>query len=141
MWWTNLKTMTDFDEIERSALDLSRCFPNVFRRHTALYGVPYGWHSILYKFGPELERESIMAYDELDVFAKEHTPEPLYLTYAKEKWGRLDLSFSYYSDKIIDISSAIEDESMKVCQECGRSGFCKPIGGWYITLCDRCRPK
>jgi hypothetical protein len=62
--------------------------------------------------------------------------EGTYATDVKEKWGGLRFYIAYGSEELHDAIWAIEHESYKICEVCGRPG--KPRStGWIRTLCIR----
>ena len=45
-------------------------------------------------------------------------------------------------DELDDLITQAEEESMITCEQCGKLGKTKDIGGrWYMTLCDMCFKK
>jgi hypothetical protein len=63
----------------------------------------------------------------------------------KEKFGGLRVGLSSigmenYPTVVLAIKHA-EENSVKVCEECGRSGRVRNINGWLKTLCDGCSAK
>ncbi len=66
------------------------------------------------------------------------------ITQVKEKFGGLRI---YYTtsmiepetyDKINLIVDSVEKDCNKICEECGRPGQLRSIGGWYKTRCEEC---
>ncbi len=57
----------------------------------------------------------------------------------KEKFGELQISVVGNLDKYTyGYIHAIEDMSSRICEQCGRPGECRDIGGWLKTLCEKC---
>lgn len=125
-------------EVWESCLDLSRTFPNIFPKPETLLSVSYGWHKILYKYGPLLEAESIKAANSRDTETNELYGGPPCLVSAKQKYGRLDLSLTAATDELWDLVSEIEDESLYTCEVCG-SALAKQETkhGWISTVCQK----
>lgn len=57
----------------------------------------------------------------------------------KEKFGGLRFYIDYGNDEIYDLISKAEDESYKICEECGTRDKVTTKGGWLLTLCPKCR--
>lgn len=53
----------------------------------------------------------------------------------KEKFGGLRFYINYGSDKVFDRIDVAENESLKICEECGNPGKQRNTG-WIKTLCD-----
>jgi hypothetical protein len=128
---------TTYEEVWKSCEDLSRTFPTIFRKPEALLGVSFGWHKILYKYGPLLEAAAIRAIESRSKEDNEVWGPPVVCS-AKQKYGRLDLSLYAASDELWDLVSEIEDESLHTCEVCG-SDFAeqKSQYGWITTLCEK----
>lgn len=66
-------------------------------------------------------------------------PEDACVYDVKEKWGLLRISVSgSLTDAALDVLDAIEDESGRVCEQCGRPAATHCVRGWFRTLCDAC---
>jgi hypothetical protein len=128
---------TTYEEVWKSCEDLSRTFPTIFSRPEALLGVSFGWHKILYKYGPLLEAAAVRAMESRSKEDNEVWGPPV-LWSAKQKYGRLDLSLNSATDELWDLVSEIEDESLHTCEVCGNN-TAKQIAqfGWVTTLCDK----
>lgn len=58
----------------------------------------------------------------------------------KEKFGGLRFYIgSYRNDRIDDLISKAEEESYKICEECGARENVETKGSWLLTLCKKCR--
>ena len=57
----------------------------------------------------------------------------------KEKFGTLRFYVTTASDEIWDVIEKAEDESAKICEECGSRRNVTQSGGWVRTLCSNCR--
>jgi hypothetical protein len=64
-------------------------------------------------------------------------PEDAVVLQVKEKFGGLRFYVDYVDEKVLDFIDEVEAESFKICEVCGQPGECKPIGGWYQTLCPQ----
>ena len=130
------KTFTH-DEIWTSCEDLSRTFPTIYSKPEALLSVSFGWHTILYKYGPLLEAAAIKAKESRTDEDNEMLGLPT-VAGAKQKYGRLDISIYAGTDEIWDLLSEIEDESLHTCEVCG-SDLAKQETkyGWITTLCEK----
>jgi hypothetical protein len=125
------------DEVWESCEDLSRTFPTIYNKPEALLGVSFGWHTILYKYGPLLEAAAIRAIESRSKEDNELWGPPV-LSSAKQKYGRLDLSFYACNEEIWDLASEIEDESLHTCEVCGSNLARQETKyGWITTLCEK----
>ena len=61
------------------------------------------------------------------------------ITTIKEKFGGLRFYISGGSDEIFDLIDKAEEESFKVCEECGTRENVETKGSWLKTLCKKCR--
>jgi len=55
----------------------------------------------------------------------------------KEKYGTLRFYMIGATDEMFDLIDQAEEDSCKICEECGEPGEERP-GGWIKTLCDKC---
>ena len=66
-------------------------------------------------------------------------PEDAHVLGVKEKWGLLRITVTgSLTDAALDTLDAIEDESGRVCEQCGRPAATHTVYGWIRTLCDGC---
>lgn len=128
----------DYKEVWNSCVDLSHTFPTIYPRPTCIWDVSFGWHKLLYEYGSRLEKASIEAYEKFSDEDKLIFEKPRVL-YAKQKYGRLDICISPYSEEILDILEEIEEESLHTCEICG-NGLARQesIYGWITTICEKC---
>lgn len=56
----------------------------------------------------------------------------------KEKFGGLRFYVGSASNEVDKLIEEAEDESYKICSECGKEGELRPKLGWVLTLCDTC---
>jgi len=113
---------------------LQQEFPSYFRN---LYGDPKdsclafglecndGWFDIIWKVC-------------LDIRATGKDKE-FFFTQIKEKFGGLRLYCNYAHSDVWDIIDAAEEESYKVCENCGSRDQVTSEGSWITTLCGECR--
>lgn len=118
-------------ELEKKLIDE---FPTFFKD---MYGDPAktcmafgcehgnGWFDLIY--------ETCKKIKELD---KE---DKFYFLQIKEKFGGLRLYCAGGSTEIYKITSQAEDESYKICEECGSKEGVTSEGSWIVTLCKKCR--
>jgi hypothetical protein len=56
----------------------------------------------------------------------------------KEKFGGLRVYTQGTTDEVYELIDRSEEESFKVCEQCGAPGKLRDEGGWLRTLCDKC---
>ena len=78
----------------------------------------------------------------------EYLGEDYQVLQIKEKFGGLRYYYTQpgevadnqrqkdYARGCVSLAEAV---SFYICEECGNPGECRPIGGWYKTLCDEHR--
>ena len=59
----------------------------------------------------------------------------------KEKFGTLRFYATVGDKKIDEWIEEAEETSGRICEVCGAVGEMRTIGGWYMTLCDKCMEK
>ena len=60
----------------------------------------------------------------------------------KEKWGKLDFHFNFYTEELMKLVNNARNESGKVCEKCGsRDNVGMTISGWHQTICLECLKK
>jgi NMD protein affecting ribosome stability and mRNA decay len=59
----------------------------------------------------------------------------------KEKFGGLRFYVWGATEEIFDLIEKAEEESYKICENCGTRENVTTKGGWILTLCDECREK
>ena len=57
----------------------------------------------------------------------------------KEKFGTLRFYINYGNDEIFDLIEKAEQESSKICENCGTRENVTTKGSWLLTLCEKCR--
>ncbi len=67
-----------------------------------------------------------------------------HITCVKEKYGGLRIYYttpiitSETYEKLNKIVQEAENKCEKICEECGKEGQLRSIGGWYKTRCEEC---
>lgn len=79
-------------------------------------------------------------FDEILEIVGEKEDEDAYIPFRtmqiKEKFGGLRIYLSSYRPEIENIVDKYEMKSFEICEECGKKGDTKSVGGWFVTLCD-----
>jgi len=88
-------------------------------RQDALDSVGKGWASMINKL-----------YD-----AK---PKEVEVLQVKEKYGTLRFYIGTSPDWYLDLISYYEDQSSKICENCGKPGETREKRGWLSTTCEEC---
>ena len=89
------------------------------KRETALHSVGKGWSKLINNL-----------YD-----AK---PKHTNVQQVKEKYGTLRFYVSSAPEWYFDLIDYYEEESSKICEQCGAVGKVRLDRGWILTLCDDC---
>jgi hypothetical protein len=87
------------------------------------FPVGFGWRPLVEKLVDDI----IAIEPEVDV------------TQVKEKFGGLRFYTGGASDEVYALIDNAEEESFKICENCGTRENVTTKGGWLITLCDKCR--
>jgi hypothetical protein len=90
-----------------------------YKRESALRSVGKGWSKLINNL-----------YD-----AK---PKYTNVQQVKEKYGTLRFYVSSAPEWYFDLIDYYEEESSKICEQCGKPGKLRLDRGWYLTLCDDC---
>lgn len=61
------------------------------------------------------------------------------VTQVKEKFGGLRFYIIGGNDEVYDLIDLAENESLKICENCGTKENVTTKGGWLVTLCNKCR--
>lgn len=103
-----------------------------------------GWYKLIRKLSKKLEKlvekemriEPVAGMEDiLDEYLFPHAST------VKEKFGTLRFYMTTSTDEMeAEIDKAIR-ESARTCEDCGRPGRNKSVGGWYRTQCVKCRNK
>lgn len=73
-----------------------------------------------------------------DIIAIDATVE---VAQVKEKYGGLRFYIYGGNEEIQELIARAEQESYKICEECGTRDDVTTEGGWILTLCKRCWTK
>lgn len=60
------------------------------------------------------------------------------VTQVKEKFGRLEIYLSRYTDELTAMIKKASEASGHLCEECGEPAEPTEVGGWVYQLCDKC---
>jgi hypothetical protein len=72
------------------------------------------------------------------IYIKDNNLEDFQITCIKEKFGGLYIEVNGTDTFIDKLIMEIEEKSLSICEYCGNPGVTSIIGGWPITVCDRC---
>jgi len=92
-----------------------------------------GWFQLIYDLSKEILR--VMDNTPDDSF------ENFIVLQVKEKFGGLRYYVGAANTQIFDIIHKAEEKSMRTCERCGKRGTLSIRGGWFKTLCAKCREK
>jgi hypothetical protein len=62
-------------------------------------------------------------------------PVEVYIMQIKEKWGGLRFYVASATPEVYDVIDAVERESYRTCEVCGKPGKLREDLGWILTLC------
>lgn len=96
-------------------------------------GLPFecgdGWFDLIYGLSKKIQK----------LIDDKKLSEDFYATQIKEKFGFLRYYTSFSTDEVDKLIDEAEEESMVTCEQCGKSGELRDVGGhWYMTLCNSC---
>ena len=115
---------------EKLANKLCADFPTLYKgRHRTIqeslmpfgFGCGDGWYNIIYKLS-----EGIVALD-----------KKVEATQVKEKFGGLRFYVSPTKAEVFDLINEAEEQSYKICEECGEKGKLREELPWMLTLCNK----
>lgn len=119
---------------EKLEMQLVTKYPKIFRDYKG------DIHKTCLYFGLECGSGWYGLIDRLCKRITELDPEGnCYAVQVKEKFGGLRFYISGGTDDIYDVLEAAEEESYKICEDCGEPGTAKSLNNWISTLCDTCR--
>jgi len=96
-------------------------------------GLPFdcgdGWFNILYDLSKKIQK----------LINNKKISKDFRVHQIKEKFGFLHYYTNFSTNELDELISQAEEKSMITCEQCGKSGKIRDIGGhWYMTLCDIC---
>jgi len=93
-----------------------------------MFEVPPGWHQLVQKLVQ-------------DIIATNPSDE-LVILQIKEKFGGLRFYVGVASDEVFNLIDIAEQESYKICQDCGTRKEVTTCGSaWFRTVCSTCKEK
>jgi hypothetical protein len=78
--------------------------------------------------------------DRVEEINKE-TDDKIFITQVKEKFGRLEVYLSRYTDELMRMRNEASEKSSHICENCGKPAETMIVGGWYYPLCNYCYEK
>ena len=117
---------------------LVKDFPNLYKdRYASMqvtcmcWGFPGdGWFDLIYKLSEKLEK--------LILDLPEAERKSCCASQVKEKFGTLRFYMDGATDEMYDLVGKAENESGKICEDCGKPGNICVRGGWWATRCPEC---
>jgi hypothetical protein len=100
-----------------------------------------GWYPLVEELCEKINELLNTKYPDLKFDANKSIWEDrgLYVTQIKTKWGSLRFYVSSANDEIFDLIDLYEEKSGTICERCGLDGETIDVGGWYTTVCERCK--
>ena len=137
----------DFSDEQKRNYELCMKYPILVPRHvwtgeevedydysyTKLDAMPEVWKNT---FGEQWVAEVQEVVNKLS----EADRDKVYITDIKEKYGRLETYFSYYTDELDEIIKKYYKISRSICIQCGKPAT-KVTTGWINSYCDDCAEK
>jgi len=96
-------------------------YPDVFKQRMASFGCGEGWRGLV-------DRLVQKAFD-----------ENFCILQVKEKFGLLRIYVTLYTEELSAFIQDLENESSKICEECGSTDGVTTMGDWLKTYCKKCR--
>jgi len=84
-----------------------------------------GWFDLTYKLCKDIKE-----------FYKGVIPDHFYVVQCKEKFGGLRFYITCAPTEVFNMIHKAEDDSYKICEECGKPGKLRRDLAWWLTLCD-----
>jgi hypothetical protein len=131
--------ISDFTEEQKKNYELCMKYPILIPHnnddewqyeYTMLDFFPTGYNKA---FGEQWAQEVQAAINKMPIYVQREAC----IVGAKEKWGKLFVSLSVYSNELDEVLKKYEKLSEHVCVNCGKfktEGF----GGWISYLCNDC---
>ena len=88
------------------------------------YECDKGWHDLIDRT--------------LELIDSVSKPDNFTITQIKEKFGELRIYYYPANDMIDNIIEFAINESLTICEMCGKKGKLRYFYGWYKTLCNEC---
>lgn len=91
-----------------------------------------GWFDLIYKLCSDIKKMYNCVI-----------PKDFYVVQVKEKFGGLRFYVTFASEEVHDLIHVAENESMYICEHCGKKGeyFYRDKLPWILTLCNDCLKK
>ena len=88
-----------------------------------------GWFDLLYDLSKKIQK----------LIENKKISKDFKVYQMKEKFGFLHYYTNFSSNELDELITQAEDKSMITCEQCGKPGEIKDIGGyWYMALCNSC---
>jgi len=88
-----------------------------------------GWFNLLYNLSKQIEK--LMNDKKINKDFRVHQ--------IKEKFGFLHYYTNFSTNELDDLITQAEEKSIVTCEQCGKKGNIRDIGGhWCMTLCNSC---
>jgi len=88
-----------------------------------------GWFNLLYDLSKKIQR----------LINEKKISKDFRVIQIKEKFAFLRYYSNFSTNELEELINQAEEQSMITCEQCGKSGEIRDIGGhWYMTLCDTC---
>jgi hypothetical protein len=102
------------------------------------FDVGDGWFKPIYELSQKLEK-----LIEKDI--EENKNEEDYLhpraSQVKEKYGGLRFYMFSATEEMQKLIYETENLCSEICEDCGNTAKTTSVGGWFLTLCDKCNSK
>ena len=124
---------------EKNTKKIFNDFPEFFKHKDNLqaslmaFGIETddGWFGLVYNLCKDI-REYFTKTDK-----RHKIPEEFYVTQIKEKFGGLRFYITYAPKEVHDMIHKAEDDSLTICEKCGKSGILRNDFHWWLTLCEQ----
>ena len=91
-----------------------------------------GWFKILYDLSKKIQK----------LIDEKKLSSDFRVIQIKEKFNFLRYYTNFSTDELDNLINIAEEQSMITCEQCGKKGKIRDIGGhWYMTLCNFCFDK
>lgn len=79
--------------------------------------------------------------EKVSVIVKEQKLEDFRIVQIKEKFGTLRIYVNEGTPEIYELIKETENKSGKTCEICGEEASLSREGGWFTTICPKCKEK